>query len=410
MRYRHCVLLLLLAACQASDRGANGVNGTPEVTRSTSPIVTPTPLGSLPNSVMCGLPTNYVSGSPSGFSGILAVAHYVSRIELFGGAPFQTAYRPLPDAVQDHLIGFSPDGRWLAYFTGNTRLDQPVELSLVGTGGDVQRHGIPSLLRGQPGSLVGTWASARWVSDDLMLVRLHADDTDYRNIIFATLDPFSAEWRHDFSTLLPDRYPGTGIAVSPDATRLVYMTRDSALVLRDLVAQRELWRFEPYFDRTVALGTDFPETAIPWTRDSEWFAFSDEYSARTLRVDRNGQRSTRVVDAVMEGLSWSPAGPYLAGQLLGDLVIYDTERAQRLAQCQIRTENRLKNAWSADGRYLAYRYDSWPGPLTTIEVWDTQTGDVTRVVAATPPPDALLVGWSADPQWLSTASVPGPTP
>jgi len=31
---------------------------------------------------------------------------------------------------------------------------------------------------------------------------------------------------------------------------------------------------------------------------------------------------------------------------------------------------------------------------------------VTRVVTAKPPPDALLVGWSADPQWLSTASVP----
>jgi serine/threonine protein kinase/WD40 repeat protein len=144
-----------------------------------------------------------------------------------------TLARRLPHGRNNYCaVTFSPDGRWLVT---NVRS----EFLVWEVGSWELKHRLPRHLR----SLEGYVAFA----DDGRLLAL----ASARNVV-ELYDP--ATWRHLATVKTPGRKDLTGLALSPDGSRLAATTADEALALWDLRRLRQ---------ELAALGLDWEMTPYP---------------------------------------------------------------------------------------------------------------------------------------------------
>ncbi len=365
------------------------------------------------------------------------VYSYKGSFHLIGGNPLADQLVPVikQPGDQAHMIGFSPDGKWFAYFTGSAYEGHPYKIHLISDEGDALTA-VPEyeIVPVQKGDYTGTW-SVRWLTNDYMLIAISDPTENYRNrSVYAVINPFTGKWVESALDDLPRRATARhhegAIAFDHDFKRVLYaayMENEAgfavvAPVLWDLERRTELWRGPGLFDSGFTYG--YLGTAS-WSPDGSWVAFvgpeNPDFPGRlhlgqqgVYLLDRNGGSLRLVTDfSILQeafsagGLGWSPDGRYLAFQVMRQtdaeggatcsIYLYDTETDQVTYLC-IRQQavyfDMETLIWSPDSRYLAYTSTDYPPGgsrvVRSLNVINIYTGEVVIVAE----PVGQLGGWS----------------
>ncbi len=337
------------------------------------------------------------------------------------------------------LIGFSPNGEWLAYKSGSYHDDNtPRLLHIVSHDRGVDLGNISTRIEYEHDISEFRWGDALWINDEVMLVyRLVEEVPRYFYFEKELFDPFTGEWLKPSMSEL-NRKPHDAVSISPDLTRvfyLGYMDDLHAIILEDLDKGTVLWH-----SREGTSNTAFTNSVkvwlggAAWSPNSEWLAFvgddeNDEQNVYLLNRSGEIQVITDFYSQYQQsfktwvspfvsisGLQWSPDGRYLAiGVSILDsapelplgpapqyyrLFLYDLENNRLIDHCWlsfalgIRAKNRALT-WSPDSQYIAHTNDlqtlsdgsKLPESLFIINIY---TGEVNRLVEG----PVGLGGWS----------------
>jgi hypothetical protein len=316
---------------------------------------------------------------PAGLLGTLIVKDDLQLFALNGQSLSSNLLLDLTLIDSWDLIGLSPNGQWFAYLARATSPNAPSHVNLLSVDGRIVSQEISSFPTPLNSSKNYPWGVVAWINNELMLVSIRDDNLDF----VAILDPFTGEWKQDFIEDLPNRYPGSGVAISPDQTRALYVKGSDAislsLVLWDLTHHMELWYQNNYdvspMTQSVTLAT------VAWSPNSQNVAFTDGRlgepvdRTRLYVLDRDGTRLRPVRPNVSDnrayGLSWSPNGRFLAtvSTMAGEhpelakneILIYDSETDIAVDMCPIPenmspTENleTRRLIWSPDSQFLVF--------------------------------------------------------
>lgn len=366
------------------------------------------------------------------------VYSYMGKFYLVGGNPI--ANRPLPIAEQTEgaasMIGFSPDGKWFAYFTGSAYEGRSYKLHLISTESDevitVPEYEIVPIRRGD---YTGA-SSFRWLTNQYMLAEISDPRENYRDrLVHAVINPFNGQWIESALEDLPDRATARhhegAVVFDPSFGRVLYAARikndiDSSVVapvLWDFKREAELWRGPDLSYSDFAYGI---RDRASWSPDGSQVAFvgpeNPDLPAKlhldqqgVYILDRNDSSLQLVTDFLATqnafsagGLSWSPDGRYLAFQLLQrtaadeeakyGIYLYDLETDQVIFLCSRKQTvyyDMDAPIWSPNGHYLAYTSTDYPFEgsqvVRSLNVINIYTGEVVIVAE----PIGQLGGWSS---------------
>jgi WD40 repeat protein len=346
---------------------------------------------------------------------------------LVGGLPLRerVVFESMGDI--ELLVGFSSDGQWLAYVTGNVKEGQTPSVHLLSAQGKIITQAPIPLLPPRGGTTIGAWSDARWISNEYLLVALHNPDPEkgyYRRHMLAILNPFTGEWHQEFLDQLSNRqkeFREAEVYFSPDMTRVVYVAHYESpyredLVLWDLEHQRELWRRTSFNDDGVISGLlrfGNLNRAIGWSPDGARFFFTDteaikgesQYTSYILGRDGGQEQIVTAFApqeaAVTDGV-WSPDGRYIAYvNANSQIILYDPASDRTIQLCTgledpINLPGRPELMWSFDSRYLVClpRIGGQPHLLTL----NIQTGIVTQIMRVQ---TFFPAGWVANETWLN---------
>ena len=322
------------------------------------------------------------------------------------------------------VIGFSPDGTWLAYSPEEPEIDpmssttrkiillsnkgERIELTVEITGFQSE-IGDDEYIDGFNDNL-SYWINNNLIYAMLDLAKPNNSGPITNHTLTKFLNPFDGTWDSSVLEDLPNWTPywemeDNSVGLSPDLSRVMYMSK-SGLVLRDREKDANLWVESSYTDKW------YSGVLINWNPASTmvvvatWNRIGDQVPPLMMSRDGMNQRwignnefpSTNGF-SVVRAISWSPDGQRLAlaGQAnLGDniipyLYIYDTKPQKFVYRCPIiRTANDLpqKIFWSPDGQYIAYAFleNNQEDPLQVLNI---QSGELTTIVQG-----AYIVGWS----------------
>ena len=176
-------------------------------------------------------------------------------------------------------IGFSPNGEWFAYVTGNPYEGISQELHLISANRD-EIVTVPEyeLVPTQVGTDIGNWG-AWWISDRYMGVSARDPIQFYHTrMVIGILDPFTGKWNNALLEALPAYEPGPNyphsMAFSPDLKRVLTLaegTNTVWLVLFDLENERELWRDDRFYESSFVSGG--VGDTVAWSPDGSVVAF-----------------------------------------------------------------------------------------------------------------------------------------
>jgi len=421
-----CLFVLVLSGCKGAARPPEGAS-------KSSSQTTLTPTDDLFPKACSNSQESISPDSDYGLPGTLA---YTRRgdIRLLGGTPLVDRLLVDTDGLDIGMVGFSPDGKWFAYYTGSADKGHLYKLHLVSASGEeivtVPEYEIVPI---QAGSFAGTWGGINWITDDYIKVGAFKPEAVHTNrYVFSILDAFTGKWHHSVLERLPahdpdPHYPGTW-AFSPDFKRVLSVSRQKqddgtsiiSLVLQDIENQVELWRDNRFYDSRFAFGTS---REAAWSADGSVLAFGGAEVPESLSLHQLDQQGVYVLDR--EGvqlrlitnfsasyktfysysLSWSPSGRYLAFWVRGsvtsemeqtdDLYLYDAKNDCVIRLCRFQVTSSFWHdnppIWSPDSRYLAYvDQQVFPRETRLLKVIDIYTGEVVSLAEDI----SSLGGWS----------------
>jgi WD40 repeat protein len=369
-------------------------------------------------------------GPGYGLPGLLVYSTY-RGIHFVGGTPLIDRLL-VASSVGPNVsaVGFSPDGKWFAYYTGFAYEGYPYKLHLISASGEeivtVPEYEIVPV---QKGSHAGRWY-VRWITNEYVMVGTFYPETIYDNEwVVGILNAFTGEWNDLAPGDLPNHnptphYPGTW-AFSPNLKRVFSVSRQRQddrtsviwLVLWDVENQTRLWRDDRFYSSGFAYGN---QNDAAWSADGSVLAFGGAETPKpTVRqleqqgiylLDQDGTQLRLVTNFSSSyetfstyGLNWSPNGRYLAFMLLGrtapeaevtdHIYLYDLVSDRVIHLCQRQTSAGFladSPVWSPDGRYLAYiDWKDSPQEVRLARVIDIYSGEVVTVAEDI----GLLGGW-----------------
>jgi len=408
--------LLILIAC------APNTTPTPEVSR----LASPTPR--LPQTCTASVPSATANQS------MLGVISYATAEGVFdaGGWPAQTHQLVAWDVneISPRLIGFSPNGQWLAYVTYASFGGSSYDIHLLSATGEslTNKLDLTKIISSEV-SLVAL-TEGHWINNEMLLLSIHDPEfyEQYRADKLAILNPFTDEWSRILD-YLPQRELGSNVAISPALDRILYFyaTTDPAwereLVLWDIDSKKALWR-----NGEMSLTSRFLSRGAliaAWSPDNTQLAFvGPEPMDENFEYDHDGvyifdldiQEPRLVTDFLSryeafttKGLAWSLDGRYLAfvveyykrnlsGEISNQIYLYDLLTEQLVDLCPLLGDsiNTTSHAliWSPDSRSIAYSTAYSAGenagkPRSLILV-DIYTGKMITLVENA----GTLGGWS----------------
>lgn len=332
------------------------------------------------------------------------------------------------------LIGFSPNGEWLALRSGSLFDDIPEKIHLLHHSGKIITTEPENLFVSSQAKASGGWAQMLWVNDDLLLVHIVvAQEVNNGprdpNIVKRLLNPFTGEWQEEPFRQL-HRQDNGAISFSPDMTRVLYVSRTETgehIELWDLINQKVLWQNqENMFPSDFHDSNDTWLGAAAWAPDSSSIVFSYIEAERehglvpihiqgAYLLDRDGNQGRIITNFSsihnrnlrVGRFGWSPDGHYLAMSVLRipnenqdvqkdyRLYLYDLVEDNLIDICWMLDPAASTNRaliWSPDGKYIAYgsQRDIENPPLLNIISINTHEFFQTDME-----PFIALGGWSA---------------
>jgi hypothetical protein len=343
----------------------------------------------------------------------------LGKFATIGGSPWITSTLPIPgrygEVWQSSLIGFSPDGEWLAYRP--YRENDSSQLTFLTSGGAIKRTVVnyKKLLSFMdwPDPFFSGFSTYTWINQQLLHAEVwYQEDADIPWIhqFEGILDQASGRWMEPLFYGLPgSEYRSTyqrplDVIYSPDLSLVLFPPTNLGygLMLWDLTNKKEL-----SFDKDWG-GGGGPYIGLyaAWAPDSSKVAYIRlSQSSRIddlIVLDRNGQQFDiqspfQSTAGFTNYLSWSPDNRYLAFSVLREenplgtetLLVYDSESQKITLQCLLEIDrNRYHETnyyWSPDSRFLTYSM-----ALTQpIHVIDTKTGRIDTL-----PVTGVPFGWS----------------
>lgn len=330
-----------------------------------------------------------------------------------------TSTLPIPgrygEEWQSSLIGFSPDGEWLAYRP--YRENDSSQLTFLSSGGAIKRTLVnyKKLLSFSdwPDLVFSGFSTFTWINEHLLHAEIwYQEDVDIPWIhqFEGILEQTSGRWMESLFYGLPgSEYPSTyqrplDVIYSPDLSLVLFppTNLDYGLMLWDLANKKEL-----IFDKDWG-GGGGPKIGLyaAWAPDSSKVAYIRLSQASQIDdlviMNRDGrqldiQSPFQATAGFTDYLSWSPDSRFLAFSVLREqnplgtetLLVYDSETRKITLQCLLEIDrNRYHETiyyWSPDSHFLAYSM-----MLTQpIHIIDTQTGRIETL-----PVSGVPFGWS----------------
>ena len=315
-------------------------------------------------------------GPDFGFPGTLVYFDtLLKKTVFFSGVTHQVWDAPLTDASYD-LIGFSPNGEWLAYQS------YQATFHLFSSDGkkfefDADPEPLMAILPESKDLKPPVWPA--WVSDHVIAMAvINPQEYDPFYHFMAYLDPFTKEW------LLLDVYSlndfflyGRGIP-SPDLSRIIYFpfvqNGNQYLTLVDVTTKEELRALYNYSNFFVTEGA--PYNYIAWTNGSEKVAFMDHNYESKLMLSIWSRDGKVIHEFLLDDyddasvLRWSPDGNYLAlgvSRRKGDspldvtysILIYDQNLKQIIFSCPVTGDFYVRDlVWVSDEPAIVYSSDN----------------------------------------------------
>lgn len=345
-----------------------------------------------------------------GFPGAIVYFDTASlKYTLVGGEPFQT-WETLTPEIPSQLIGFSPNGKWLAY------MSYPTAYHLLSFDGE-RRTVFPkteSLQRSIPeGNSIEQFGWSTWVSDQVVSVYLVNPNQSWPNNSFTGfLDLFSSKWTllNTYTYRDMDFYK-KGLP-SPDMTRFLYARKEDdwtyTLALMDIASGEELWNQNEISNMPLAEGSMFRNVA--WSNGSEKVAFIDYTYERQPSISI-WSRDGKVIkefsldrEEDVSSIRWSPDGEYLAmgvSEIAKDapnwsnssILIYSLNLNQFIFSCPIAGHKSLEEfTWGPEGSAIIYFADYGVDEVGKIIYLDLVHGTSTLITNNV----SQFGGWSAE--------------
>lgn len=417
---QYVLLLILLAGCTRSE----GIS-TPPATHtniSPHPIVTPQATAR-PLTPCTNLESPSILDASASLPGTLLFWSPPNIVVLDGPTLSESLVEYVIKGGYIDYFGLSPDSQWLFYAMVPPAQENPLELYLISATGEriMQQLTLPAFLL--PDADIWYIPSSAWIGNNYLLINLgkYSRENTSEMEAIALFDPFVGTWERAIFENLPGRYDESGVALSPDLTRALYITGstlgvDNQLVLWDIGAEKELWSQKflagPPYEQLVDLAPSV------WSKDSSFVAFpisANDYRTSLYIVDRDGiQQEVRpgAKESASRGLNWSPDGRYLAfvsyvtndSDTLG-VIVYDRVANQVLEICTLGTRLSATHnieagtlVWSPDSRYLVFGMgEDWAQEDNRLLLLDIFTGEVTLLKQGKL---ISLIGWSTAESWV----------
>jgi hypothetical protein len=325
--------------------------------------------------------------------------------------------RESKDAPQTHVLGFSPDGQWMAYLAydiDTSVFTNTMNITLLSSTGEnfvaaMDLRVFANELEDGYWDVAGTNLSY-WVNDHLIYAQLFLenDGPPTSNALLPVLfDPFTREWQLEAIFLSPGRDKYDELALSPDMSRALYnVVLGEGMVLYNVGEKQEIWRDEEF--RSV-----WPETLIRWSPESAFAAYGDNFPSTLQRVgvylvsrDADGGRK-QIFDGSFgyrgTFFYWSPNGRYLAimtenyadeGNTF-ELFVYDVAEDHYVVRCPVKIDPwRFYVVWAPDNTQIVYGNSPpiTPEENRTMQLFDLPSGQTYDLGIA----EAYPIGWTSD--------------
>jgi hypothetical protein len=342
----------------------------------------------------------------SGIQGIIVYTDEKSHgLYAVGGIPLRQ-FNLLSPEPQTNLrfLGFSPDGKWLAYLLplavppGPVVFDTPT-VELLSSAGEKRHLTIdPSPYNSKKSFYywAGVSESSYWINNQSILFELMAkvEEPGRGGIFYDTVyNPFQGKWIVDPFEGMPGRDLADDMGVSPDLSRALYEVGDS-LILWDLANNTKIWSTQQYSKGVYG-------TNIIWSPDSSMVAVNSRitYPGKWsgLLISRDGSVKENFNDVLSDNLfrslfsmKWSPDSHYLSfvgyHNDVNIFYVYDILAGKFISQCPTVGFRDFGESliWSPDSASVIYSTFNSP-----IEIMDINTGEVTSLGI-----NGYALGWS----------------
>jgi hypothetical protein len=388
----------------------------------TNQFSTPIPASSAtpaPQPVTCQMPDQNEPLSQMMVPGVIAYQDdTLGKFAIIGGSSWVTTTLPIlgrrGEEWQSSLIGFSPDGEWLAYRP--YKENDYSQLSFLSSKGAISKIPVnyKELLSSVDGpAIFSGYSTYTWVNDKLLHVEvLYQENAERPNVypFEGIIDRGSGKWVESLFLDLPgSEYDSSferplDAVYSPDLSLVLFPPTKSGygLLLWDLTSKKELifdkaWEGDGVFEIGLYAAWAPDSSKVAYIRLSQSSSIDD-----LVILDRNGQQvqiqsPIQAVAGFTYFLSWSPDSRYLAFSVLRSedpvgtetLLVYDSESQKITFKCLLNIDmDRFSESiyyWSPDSRYLAYSM----AITQPINIIDTQTGRIEVL-----PVIGMPFGWS----------------
>lgn len=329
----------------------------------------------------------------SGFPGIIVYYKGSERTMMIAGGDEFSKKELSYVGPESELVGFSPDGQWLAFW------DLPAKFRVISSTGE-ERTVIADpqpLIRLVPeGTGLKQISQVTWLNDqDVSFFVDNPREDDTRFSFAAFFDLFASDWvlLDSFSV---EYFKSNGRAIpSPDLTRSFFVDRlpdgRPVLLLLNRTTQEILWMKVGVSNFSII--ESVPLDYLVWSRDSSKAAFVDYKEGITNSIaiiSREGDVIAEFPMDEMNGVSfvrWSPDGRYLAlgitqtialnpDFLVSSMIfIYDSESGKMNLSCPIPDSLKIEDiSWIPNTPYIIYYAIESGGGSGRIILLDLVTG------------------------------------
>lgn len=269
-----------------------------------------------------------------------------------------------------HITSLSQNGRWLLVSQYQPSDPRTMELFALYHTGQIEHKQFPL-----PESDDQTLRYYQWVNGQALWGRIDLDESANYGIF----EPLIPQWQPlDFSSL--DFQDDTGITLSPDLSRILYINSQWSLVLQDLPGNQSLWEDSDYEAITPVYSSPVLYPAI-WSVDGSLLAvpashsLDQEMEFEILVLDQFGNSvSSARLDDRPDGLNFSHNQKYLAfygerktSEHLPVIRLMEIASGEITDLCNLGsgTDPVMKVQtktihWSFDDAYIAYNYGDAP--------------------------------------------------
>lgn len=204
----------------------------------------------------------------------------------------------------------SPNGRWIVISQPQLTTQKKVLFQLLSNQVATE---VKTALVNTIDHQVTRWYQESWVNDTLIQGFLDPGEDGKITL----LDPFKENWVIPLEVFhIQNSAPGTGISVSPDQSRILYINNQYHLVLYDVIREQPLWNYEDYDSINPSAFSNDLRGAV-WSNDGMMLALpigsKNNDRAGILIMNKAGEKISYSATGFRPfGLSWSKQQDFIA--------------------------------------------------------------------------------------------------